>query len=221
MNIDIGEIKFDERGLVPAIAQEAATGEVLMLAYMNREALDKTLSTGRAHYWSRSRESLWLKGETSGHFQLVSAVYYDCDADTLLIKISQTGVACHTGARSCFFRRLDDGGPLKAGPEVVGSLFEVLKERKGADPATSYVASLYSKGRAGILEKVVEESGEFVEAAETGKRKEIVHEFADLLFHGLVLLGNEDIEVDELFEELSRRAGTSGLEEKASRKKKG
>ncbi len=105
MNIDM--IKFDDKGLVPAIAQDAETGEVLMLAYMNRESLEMTVKTRRATYFSRSRQKLWLKGETSGHFQDVQEIFYDCDGDTLLIKIHQTGAACHTGSRSCFFRKLE------------------------------------------------------------------------------------------------------------------
>ncbi|MDD2648226.1 MAG: phosphoribosyl-AMP cyclohydrolase [Eubacteriales bacterium] len=105
--MNLSEIKFDEKGLVPAIAQDAETGDVLMLAYMNRESLELTIKTRRATYFSRSRQKLWLKGETSGHFQDVSEIYYDCDGDTILLKIHQTGAACHTGNRSCFFRKIE------------------------------------------------------------------------------------------------------------------
>ena len=232
---DISVIKFDDKGLVPAIAQDYQTGEVLMMAYMNREALEKTLSTGRAHYFSRSRNKLWLKGETSGNFQEVQAVYYDCDEDTILLNVNQVGVACHTGERSCFFRRLDKkskvtGLPLQAvsrgiksqesvNLNVLSELFETIKERKKASPEKSYAASLYAKGLDKILEKVKEESAELVEAAKIGKREEIIHEMADLWFHTLVLLGQKDISLPDILNEFKRRSGISGIEEKAARKK--
>ncbi len=221
-DINFDDIKFDNRGLIPAIAQDATTGDVLMLAYMNRQSIEKTLETGRVHYFSRSKNSLWLKGETSGHFQELKAAYYDCDIDTLLLKIDQTGAACHTGERSCFYRRFDDGADLEAaGAQILTELFDILKERKTADPETSYVASLYKKGITKINEKIAEESGELTEAALSGERKEIVHEFADLLFHSMALLANENIEISEIYSELGRRFGISGIEEKRSRKKEG
>lgn len=225
MDFDISVVKFDERGLVPAIAQEEATGEVLMLAYMNKESLRKTLETGKATYFSRSRGELWLKGETSGHFQQVKELRYDCDGDTLLLIINQTGAACHTGERSCFYRVLSGGAggedSTPATPSILALLSNVLRERKGASADSSYVASLYNKGREAILAKVDEESGELIEAARTGDKKEIVHELADLWFHTMVLLESEDIEMSRIYAEFDRRFGTSGIEEKKSRKKKG
>lgn len=217
--VDINTIKFDEKGLVPAIAQDYATGEVLMMAYMNREAIEKTLSTGKAHYFSRSRNILWLKGETSKNFQELKAIYYDCDEDTILLKINQLGVACHTGKRSCFFRRLDKGEQEPAGLAVLAELFKIIEQRKKASAEKSYVASLYAKGIDKILEKIEEESGELVEAAKDGKKKEIIHEVADLWFHTLVLLGQKNISLQEILNELQRRSGVSGIEEKAARKK--
>ncbi|MBI5233745.1 MAG: bifunctional phosphoribosyl-AMP cyclohydrolase/phosphoribosyl-ATP diphosphatase HisIE, partial [Deltaproteobacteria bacterium] len=170
--LDPSLIKYDKDGLVPAIAQEHETGEVLMLAYMTREALEMTLSTGRAHYWSRSQGKLWLKGETSGNFQDIQAIYYDCDMDTILLIVSQKGNACHTGEMTCFFRRLDDSNKkTKKWPRILAGLFRTLKERKGASPETSYTASLYSKGLDAILKKVAEESRELIEAASSGHRK--------------------------------------------------
>ncbi len=216
--MDISKIKFDSNGLVPAIAQDINTSEVLMMAYMNSEALEKTLSTGRAHYWSRSREKLWLKGETSGNFQDVLAIHYDCDADTILLTVEPAGPACHTGEISCFFRALKDGAKTRGpAPGILEELFNVLKARKEADPDKSYVAALYNKGLAKILEKVEEESGELQEAASSKGRKELVHETADLWFHTLVLLAYKGVEIEEVWAEFEERFGTSGHAEKASR----
>ena len=232
-------IKFDEKGLVPAIAQDINTSEVLMMAYMNKEALEKTLSTGNAYFYSRSRKRLWLKGETSGNFLEVRGVYYDCDCDTVLALVEPKGPACHTGERSCFYRALSGAAkPARgathapAGPEVLKELYKIIKKRKKADPAKSYVASLYAKGVAKINEKIAEESGELIEAAggatpargatpaNVKDKKEIVHETADLWFHTLVLLSCKEIEVGEVFKELGRRLGVSGMEERESRGKK-
>lgn len=221
--MDINSIKFDDRGLIPAIAQEEATGEVLMLAYMNKESLEKTLATGKAYYYSRSRKKLWLKGETSGNLQEVHSISYDCDCDTLLLKIHQTGVACHTGERSCFYRTMEGLGKEASKPvgaEVITALYKVLLERKGAaGNEKSYVASLYAKGTDKIAEKIAEESAELIEAAREKDNKEIVYELCDLWFHTLVMLGHKDIDISEVFTELARRFGTSGIEEKASRGK--
>jgi phosphoribosyl-ATP pyrophosphohydrolase/phosphoribosyl-AMP cyclohydrolase len=220
--MDIKDIKFDDKGLVPAIAQSMRTGEVLMLAYMNEESIEKTLSSGLVHYYSRSREKLWQKGETSGNVQRLRSFRYDCDMDTLLVMVDQEGVACHTGERNCFYRKFEGATESEgAPPGVLGELFDVLLSRKGADPKSSYVAGLYEKGTKAITDKVAEESGELIEAAMGGKKKEIVHETADLWFHTLVLLADAGVDVTELFTELKRRFGTSGLTEKRSREKKG
>ncbi len=216
------EIRFDERGLVPAIAQEAATGEVLMLAYMNMEAIEKTVESGKAHYFSRSRNRLWLKGETSGNFQEVESIHYDCDSDAILLKVRQTGPACHTGQRTCFFRRLYAGEKGHTqGPSVLTELYRVILERKRSSPEKSYVASLYEKGLSKIAEKIYEESGELIYAAKNEGEREVIHELSDLWFHTMVLLGYRDIDIGEIFTELGRRFGTSGIEEKKSRKNKG
>ncbi len=223
--INIDSIKFNEKGLVPAIAQEEATGEVLMLAYMNKESLEKTLATGKAYYYSRSRKELWLKGGTSGNLQEIHSIRYDCDCDTLLLKIHQTGVACHTGQRSCFYREIKNfrDASRPAGAEVITELYKVLLERKGQTgnkpDEKSYVASLYAKGTAKIAEKIAEESGELIEAALEKDNKEIVYELCDLWFHTLVMLGHKDIDLGEVFSELARRFGRSGIEEKKSRGK--
>ncbi len=223
--INIDSIKFDEKGLVPAIAQEEATGEVLMLAYMNKESLEKTLATGKAYYFSRSRQELWLKGESSGNLQEVHSIKYDCDCDTLLLKIHQTGVACHTGQRSCFYREIknfkDNVATKPASAEVITSLYQVILERKGqTEDDRSYVASLFAKGTEKIAEKIAEESAELIEAAIEKDNKEIVYELCDLWFHTLVMLGHKDIDLGDVFTELARRFGRSGIEEKESRTKK-
>lgn len=213
-------VKFNETGLVPAIAQDIHTGEVLMMAWMNAEALEKTLSTGKAHYYSRSRNSLWLKGETSGNFQEVKSVRYDCDGDTLLLLVEPKGPACHTGERTCFYRTLGEEAMAKpSGPRVLAELARILEERKKADPSSSYVASLYAKGLPRILAKIEEESGELVDAAAVKDNGQVLYEFCDLLFHSMVLLSQKGIAMDEVFDELARRFGISGIEEKNSRGK--
>jgi len=218
---DISAVRFNDAGLVPAIAQDARTSEVLMLAWMNREALEKTLSTGRAHYWSRSRKSLWLKGESSGNFQEVLSVKYDCDGDTLLVLVEPKGPACHTGERTCFYRSIAGAARvLPGGPAVLSELEKVLEERKNADPSKSYVASLYQKGTPRILEKIGEESGELIEAASVKENAEVLYEFCDLLFHSMVLLKHKGIRMIDVYDELGRRFGISGIAEKEARAKK-
>jgi len=223
--VNIDEVKFNEQGLVPAVAQDAHTMQVLMLAWMNRESLELTISTGKAHYWSRSRGKLWLKGETSGNVQKVRSIHYDCDGDTLLLIVDPAGPACHTGEVSCFYRNIEGEGVAPgmapAGESVLPALFKVLKSRKSAPAESSYVASLYSKGREKILEKVAEESAELIEAATEKDRGEVIYELADLWFHTMVLLANEGIGLGDITAEFERRFGTSGIAEKAARKDKG
>ncbi len=223
--VDISRVKFDPAGLVPAIAQDRATGDVLMLAYMNRESIEKTLEGGRACFYSRSRKKLWLKGETSGNFLYVRAIFYDCDGDTLLLSVDPAGPACHTGERSCFYRKFSvpesEGRPLNAaGSSILTGLQKVLVERKSASPESSYVASLYAGGAEAILAKVAEEAGEFMEAARSEPDKNTIHEAADLLFHTMVMLSKRDIKIEQVLGELARRFGTSGIEEKRSRSEK-
>ncbi len=214
--VDTANIKFNEQGLVPAITQDWLTGEVLMLAYMNREALEKTIETGRVHYYSRSRKTLWLKGESSGNFQELVSIHYDCDGDSLLVRVKQTGNACHTGKRSCFFTPLVEREPL-TGVEIIARLFNTIKERKGASAEKSYTASLYEKGLPKIAEKIYEEASELIVAAKKEGREQVVHEMCDLWYHTLVLLGYKDVELEEVLGELARRFGTSGIEEKKNR----
>jgi len=211
VSVDVGELKWDAQGLIPAVAQETATGEVLMVAWMDREALTRTLETGLAHYWSRSRQSLWRKGESSGHSQHVDGVYADCDRDTLLVQVHQDGVACHTGARTCFFTHLrgavtpSAGG---AGPAMLEVLERVLQSRKVERPAGSYTASLFDRGEAQICRKIGEEATEVVTAALGGEGDgRVVSEVADLWFHTMVLLAARGLPLRRVFEELASRHG--------------
>ena len=222
----VEKVDWEKSDLIPVIAQDFETGEVLMLAYMNKEALSLTLETGLAHYFSRSKQRIWKKGESSGNIQKVKEAYIDCDNDTLLLKIEQVGgAACHTGRRSCFFTKLDTGEIVSeadatqtAQYSVIDKVYHVVLERKKADPESSYVASLFAKGENSILKKVVEEAGEFCFAVKDDDEKEIVYEAADLAFHVLVALGEKNIDPDRIKQELERRFGLSGIEEKKMRK---
>jgi phosphoribosyl-ATP pyrophosphohydrolase/phosphoribosyl-AMP cyclohydrolase len=222
----IDALKFDEHGLIPAVLQDWRDGTVLMVAYMNRDAVEKTIETEIVHFWSRSRQSLWEKGATSGNRQRVREIFADCDQDTLLITDTPDGPACHTGETSCFFYRLSDLTEACEGAEktaeargsVVERVYETILKRKRLPSSESYVASLFKAGQETILKKVTEEAGEMILASNGQKREEIIHEAADLLFHVLVTLGYHDISPREIHHELARRFGQSGLTEKASRK---
>ena len=203
---NISLLKFDEKGLIPAVVQDVQTGTVLMVAYMNREALEKTLNEGRTWFYSRSRQSLWAKGETSGHIQQVAGIYVDCDGDTLLVKVHQTGVACHEGTFSCFTRPLFmKEEAVSPGEALLAWLEEFIKQRKESLPPNSYTTYLFTKGLDKILKKVGEEATEVVIAAKGGKREEIIYETADLLYHLLVLLREKEIPLEEIWRELARR----------------
>jgi phosphoribosyl-ATP pyrophosphohydrolase/phosphoribosyl-AMP cyclohydrolase len=201
-------VRFDVAGLIPAVVQERGSGRVLMLAYMNRESLERTLKTGFTHFFSRSRRTLWKKGETSGHTQRVESIRLDCDGDALVVEVEQTGPACHTGNPTCFFRRVDgerltpdsDGGGA-----VLDRVYRVIQDRKAQPVAGSYVASLFAGGVDRILKKVAEEAGEVLLASKNGERDQIVWETADLWFHTLVALGHHDIPPAAIYDELARR----------------
>lgn len=217
-------------GLIPAIAQDYKTQEVLMLAFMNQEALSLSLQSGFAHYFSRSKQRIWKKGEQSGHTQKIHQVLLDCDQDSLLLKVEQKGVACHTGAKSCFFNHINQENiigdstlpktDMSAVYGVVDTLYHTLQTRKGADSKTSYTASLYAKGENTIAKKIVEEAAELGFAIKDKDSKEIIYEAADLLYHALVGLSFRGISPDLVKQEIVRRFGLSGIEEKNSRKDK-
>ncbi|MDO4540200.1 MAG: bifunctional phosphoribosyl-AMP cyclohydrolase/phosphoribosyl-ATP diphosphatase HisIE [Syntrophomonadaceae bacterium] len=210
-------LKFDKDGLIPAVIQDVNTGAVLMLAWMNAESLMRTMESGRTCFYSRSRQELWSKGETSGHVQRVKDIRYDCDADAVLIRVEQTGAACHSGHYSCFYRdqngqeveaAIVDTDPAyegKAGPGILYELMDVIKERKAKRPEGSYTTYLFDKGIDKILKKVGEESAEVIIAAKNHIPAEITYETADLFYHLLVLLAQEEVELDAVFAELKSR----------------
>ena len=202
-------VRFDENGLVPVVAQDVATGEVLTLAYANREAVEKTLSTGEAHYFSRSRSELWRKGATSGNTQRVVEVGVDCDADALLYRVEPRGPACHTGERSCFFTTLQGEGTTGAETYRLGEMVErlagTIAQRHREMPEGSYTAGLLGSGTERVAQKVGEEAVEVVVAALTGER--LAEEASDLVYHLLVLLEERGVGIGEVAGVLRDRHG--------------
>ena len=214
---------FNERGLIPAVLQDAETGEVLMVAWMNRDALRLTQETGQAHFWSRSRQTLWHKGATSGNFMNVREMRIDCDGDTLLVLVDPEGPACHTGRQSCFYRALDRerrvsgyGGKGEAASSgspgagearrgILDELFAVIRDRKRKRPAGSYTSQLFDAGEDEILKKVGEEAMEVMLAAKGEGDARLVSEVADLAYHLLVLLASRGLEPVDVAAELRTR----------------
>lgn len=209
--------KFDGQGLIPAVVQDWLDGTVLMVGYMNQDALTQTLAARTVHFWSRSRQKLWEKGETSGNKLHVKSLFVDCDRDTILVKAQPVGPTCHTGARACFFTPLDESGAVGTGTsdEAAGGILEaVLRtiETRRANPQPgSYTTKLFEGGHDKILKKVAEEAGEVLLASKGGKKEEIVYEIADLFFHTLMVLGYHDIPLSVIYQELATRFGKSGL----------
>ncbi|MFL8801335.1 MULTISPECIES: bifunctional phosphoribosyl-AMP cyclohydrolase/phosphoribosyl-ATP diphosphatase HisIE [unclassified Clostridioides] len=201
-------VKFDDKGLVPVVAQDVVSKDVLMLAYMNEEAIKKTLKDKVACYFSRSRQELWIKGEMSGNTQKVVKMSYDCDVDTILLLVEQTGVACHTGNYSCFYRDLFDDTD-KMGFEVEKSilkeLYDLINERKNNPIEGSYTNYLFDKGIDKILKKVGEESSEVIIASKNTDKSELIYEISDLVYHTLVLMIEKDVKIDEIKKELLNR----------------
>lgn len=200
------EFKLNLDGLVPVIVQDYQTSEVLMLAYMNEQAYTDTLATGKMHYYSRSRKSQWLKGETSGHYQYVKSLYLDCDNDTLLAKVHQIGAACHTGARSCFYQTLAQKEYRETNPlKVFEDVFSVILDRKENPKEGSYTNYLFDKGIDKILKKVGEEATEIIIAAKNPDPEEIKYEISDFLYHVMVLMAERGVTWEEITEELANR----------------
>ena len=201
------DLKWDEDGLIPAVVQDADTGEVLTLAYFSRESLARTLELGETVFWSRSRRELWHKGATSGNIQEVVELGTDCDADTVLVRVRPAGPACHTGARSCFFETVDGFAPLAGSGSlsVLRELEGVIARRKVDLPEDSYTAGLFRKGRKRILQKVGEEATEIILAAMDGNREETINEAADLLYHLLVALREMEVSLEDVSRQLKER----------------
>lgn len=192
-------IKYNEQGLVPAILQEQATGKVLMMAWMNSESLERTIETGEAWFWSRSRQELWHKGGTSGNTQKILSVGVDCDGDTLLVQVAPEGPACHTGSWSCF-ENSDD-----VGPQILNQLYRRIMERRETMPEGAYTTYLFEKGVDKILKKVGEEASEVIIAAKNRNPQELICETADLVYHMMVLLVEQGIKPEAVEEELKKR----------------
>ena len=205
-------LKFDRDGLIPAIVQDQDTHQVLMVAYMNEEAIRRTVESGDAWFWSRSRQEYWHKGDTSGAFQHVSKLSVDCDADAILLEVHPDGPACHTGAISCFFQSLEEakaapaeGEPTAPGPAVIDELAAVIAQRHRDQPEGSYVSGLIESGLDRVVQKVGEEATEAVIAGLKGSHDEIVMEVADLWFHSLVMLEATGVPPADIFAELAKR----------------
>jgi phosphoribosyl-ATP pyrophosphohydrolase/phosphoribosyl-AMP cyclohydrolase len=194
-------VRFGPDGLVPVVAQESRTGDVLMVAWADRRALEQTVATGAAHYFSRSRQELWRKGATSGHEQYVTEIRLDCDADTVLYRVRQTGPACHTGARTCFVEPGDD-----AGGHLLTRLARTIARRAQDRPAGSYTVKLLDAGVPAVSQKVGEEAVEVVVAANAQDDRRLASEAADLLYHLLVLLEARGVPLDAVWQELEQRS---------------
>lgn len=197
------EFTFNKEGLIPAIVQDYKSNEVLMLAYMNKESLEISLETKKATYYSRSRKSLWVKGETSGHTQYIKEIKYDCDQDALLLKVEQIGKACHTNNRSCFYRSLTEEKSIY-NQNILESLEDLLQDRKEKPQEGSYTSYLFDKGVDKILKKVAEETGEVIIAAKNNN-DELIYEISDLFYHVLVLMVEQKVTLADIFQELSTR----------------
>ncbi len=205
-HIPLDKIRYNEQGLVPAIAQDYLDGTVLMMAWMNQESLQKTLATGETWYWSRSRQQLWHKGATSGHIQKVKSLRYDCDSDALLITIEQIGdIACHTGERSCFHQI--DAAKVPPPADTLSEVYRVICDRLANPTETSYTCKLLAGGDNKILKKIGEESVEVVMACKDDDSSAIASEVADLLYHTLVALAYHKVDIRDVYRQLQSRRG--------------
>lgn len=213
----ISRIKWDDAGLVPAVVQDVQSKEVLMLAYMNKESLQLSVESGVTWFWSRSRNELWNKGATSGHTQRIVSMAYDCDGDTLLVKVEQKGPACHTGRYSCFFNPVEVNGNAPASSEAasasadrfatLGQLESIIAERYAERPEGSYTSYLFDKGVDKILKKVGEEASEVIIASKNQDNDELRSEVGDLIFHLMVLLRERGLPLDDVISEINSRHG--------------
>ncbi|UFJ61896.1 bifunctional phosphoribosyl-AMP cyclohydrolase/phosphoribosyl-ATP diphosphatase HisIE [Brevibacillus sedimenti] len=210
----LGQLRFDENGLIPAIVQDAVSKEVLTLAYMNKESLAKSLQTGETWFWSRSRQELWHKGATSGHTQRIMSMRYDCDGDALVVQVIPNGPACHTGSYTCFGQTIASGGEAAEGADqttvpdrfaILNELEQLIASREAERPEGAYTTYLFEKGVDKILKKVGEEAAEVIIAAKNRSHDELRYEAADLIYHLLVLLREQKLPLDDVLAELRRR----------------
>ena len=210
MNSIINDIKYNDSGLVPTIVQDYNSGDILMFAFSNEEAIRKSITTNIAHFWSRSRKELWEKGSTSGNRLNIVNIYIDCDKDCLLYTVNPDGPACHTNTKSCFNTDIDNKErevPLLE-TQIINEVFKIIEDRKeNVDNGKSYTQSLFKDGLKKILSKVKEESDESIEASENGERDKIIYEYTDLLYHMMVAISYHNIDISEIFKELERRIG--------------
>lgn len=223
------KIDWERYELIPTIVQEWGSNEILMLAYSSKQSLELSLQSQVAHYFSRSKQRIWQKGEQSGNTQQIKEVRLDCDNDSLIFIVEQKGVACHTGEKSCFFQSFVPSDECKKASQapkiqesygiyhILDELYHIIEQKRHDDPKHSYSASLFAKGANGICKKIVEEAGELCFAIKDRQESEIIYECADLFYHILVGLALEHISVERVLQELKRRMGQSGIEEKASR----
>jgi phosphoribosyl-ATP pyrophosphohydrolase/phosphoribosyl-AMP cyclohydrolase len=213
MTFDVGRLKFDKQGLIPAVVRNASSGAVLTLAYMNRESLNKTIEDGETWFWSRSRNSLWHKGETSGNRQRVLSIRADCDYDALVLDVQPLGPACHKGLDTCFHNPITESAGLSAVDDllrfgnVVQDLENTISDRRHLRPANSYTSYLFDKGIDKILKKVGEEASETIIAAKNNNSEELVKEISDLIYHLLVLMAEKEISSSDIARELRARSG--------------
>ena len=208
----IEDLKFDDKGLIPAVCYDYDTNRVLMVAYMNKDTVKQTLETKKCTYYSRSRDCVWVKGETSGHFQELVDMYVDCDCDTLLLKVKQMGAACHTGNKSCFYRKVNEAGELEeislshvADCGILDDLYKVVEDRAENPKEGSYTNYLLEHGIDKILKKVGEECSEVIIGAKNADKDEISYEVADLMYHLTVMLQERGLSWKEIYEELAER----------------
>jgi phosphoribosyl-AMP cyclohydrolase / phosphoribosyl-ATP pyrophosphohydrolase len=202
--VPIEQIKYNEQGLVPAIVQDYLDGTVLMMAWMNKASLEKTLATGETHFWSRSRQEFWHKGATSGHIQHVKDIRYDCDSDALLVTVEQVGnIACHTGARSCFHQTGTKNAPPPA--DTLSDLYQTICDRRDNPREGSYTQSLFAGGDNKILKKIGEEAAEVVMACKDDDPDQIAGEVADLLYHSLVAIAHHHVDIRDVYRKLQSR----------------
>ena len=205
-NMDTDKLKFDEKGLIPAVVQDHYTKQVLTVAYMNRESLEITMKEGYTCFYSRSRQELWIKGLTSGHIQYVKSLTADCDYDTILAKVSQIGAACHTGSRSCFFNEIVKKEYVEKNPQkVLGDVYNIILDRIEHPKEGSYTNLLIEQGLDHLLKKVGEENTEIIIAAKNEDQEHLKYEISDYIYHLMVLMAQKDLTWEEITQELSQR----------------